>query len=346
VKETYPDKNIWIYSGLTLEELLNRKDTVTNEILKNVNTLVDGRFIEELKDLKLKFRGSSNQRILNMEEYFKIKNLENMKGVKDMKTLKDWENSNVNTFDDFFIPGDIVGEDVVKHFRNVQIPITDNAYLMQMGEAQDCIDGKTTYMTFSKEQEGWIYKGDCHKGAIKTPFEKWIDTFIEEKGIDTHEQFKITNGSISKVFSYEDVLTAIKTTSKDEQAEIKNMLVAIDYKNGDIKDYLRHLSKVLITTIENMEEPQTNFNQEVIINPILHFKGEIIPGLNENEIYRQIKSYLNEYLVQSDLDTDIINVQLVGSRTKGTFDENSDIDVLVEYNNPELREDDLFNRIK
>lgn len=74
MKETYPDKNIWIYSGSTLEELLNRQDKVTNEILKNVNILVDGRFALELKDLRLKFRGSSNQRIINMEEYFKMKN--------------------------------------------------------------------------------------------------------------------------------------------------------------------------------------------------------------------------------------------------------------------------------
>ena len=78
VKETYPDKNIWIYSGSTVEELLSRQDKVTNEILKNVNTLVDGRFVEELKDLKLKFRGSSNQRILNMEEYFKMKKEANL----------------------------------------------------------------------------------------------------------------------------------------------------------------------------------------------------------------------------------------------------------------------------
>ena len=60
VKETYPKKDIWLYSGYTYEELKGRK------ILQYVDVLVDGRFEEKLRDPSLAFRGSSNQRILNV----------------------------------------------------------------------------------------------------------------------------------------------------------------------------------------------------------------------------------------------------------------------------------------
>ena len=45
-----------------------------------------------------------------------------------MKTMKDWINSDIDSFDIFFLPGDIVGEDVVEYFRNLEIPKTDNLF--------------------------------------------------------------------------------------------------------------------------------------------------------------------------------------------------------------------------
>lgn len=64
----YKDKdNIWIYSGYTYEELMNR-DSITREILQNCDVLVDGPFIKDLKDLSLKFRGSSNQRVIDLKQ--------------------------------------------------------------------------------------------------------------------------------------------------------------------------------------------------------------------------------------------------------------------------------------
>ena len=61
-------KTLWIYTGCTLEQLkdpLSRWRTgMTDEILSMTDVLVDGPFIEELKDISLQFRGSSNQRIL------------------------------------------------------------------------------------------------------------------------------------------------------------------------------------------------------------------------------------------------------------------------------------------
>ena len=59
-------QDIWIYSGFTFEQIV--KDGEKKELLELCDTLVDGLFINDLKDLTLKFRGSSNQRIINIKE--------------------------------------------------------------------------------------------------------------------------------------------------------------------------------------------------------------------------------------------------------------------------------------
>ena len=67
VKEIRPEFNVWCYSGYTLDQLIDRNDEETNKCLNEIDVLVDGRFIEEKKDPTLKFRGSSNQRILDLK---------------------------------------------------------------------------------------------------------------------------------------------------------------------------------------------------------------------------------------------------------------------------------------
>lgn len=59
-------KDIWIFSGYTYEEILRDEDK--KNLLKECDVLVDGRFVEELKDLNLRFRGSSNQRIIDVQK--------------------------------------------------------------------------------------------------------------------------------------------------------------------------------------------------------------------------------------------------------------------------------------
>lgn len=68
VKELYPNKNIWCYSGFTfeqIEKMMEEFDT-TRELVKYIDVLVDGKFMIEKKDISLKFRGSSNQRIIDL----------------------------------------------------------------------------------------------------------------------------------------------------------------------------------------------------------------------------------------------------------------------------------------
>lgn len=59
-------KDIWIFSGYTYEEIL--KDQDKKKLLEECDVLVDGRFVEKLKDLNLRFRGSSNQRIIDVQK--------------------------------------------------------------------------------------------------------------------------------------------------------------------------------------------------------------------------------------------------------------------------------------
>ena len=70
VRETFPKKNIWCFTGFTLEELLREgshpRCGVTDELLSMIDVLVDGRYVKELKDISLRFRGSSNQRLINL----------------------------------------------------------------------------------------------------------------------------------------------------------------------------------------------------------------------------------------------------------------------------------------
>ena len=70
VKSELPSKNVWAFSGFTLESLLEREPhprcEVTDEMLSMIDVLVDGKFEEDKKDISLRFRGSSNQRIIDM----------------------------------------------------------------------------------------------------------------------------------------------------------------------------------------------------------------------------------------------------------------------------------------
>ena len=71
VKAQYPHKTVWCFTGFRLgEELLTQgsypRTEYTDEMLSYIDILVDGRFVEELKDISLRFRGSSNQRLIDL----------------------------------------------------------------------------------------------------------------------------------------------------------------------------------------------------------------------------------------------------------------------------------------
>lgn len=76
--EDFPNKNIWIWTGYTWEELMfrywknkNNDGDVLSWIISSVHVLIDGKFIEEEKDLTLKWRGSKNQRVIDVQKTLK-----------------------------------------------------------------------------------------------------------------------------------------------------------------------------------------------------------------------------------------------------------------------------------
>ena len=74
VKEKYPDKTIWLYTGFTWEDIIEEinawhQDELTlSQIIKNIDVLVDGKFVQELADVKYPWAGSTNQKVIDVKK--------------------------------------------------------------------------------------------------------------------------------------------------------------------------------------------------------------------------------------------------------------------------------------
>ena len=66
IKHKFPDKDIWLYTGFKFEDVIN--DTYKWRIIDKVDVLVDGPYEEDKRNVMLAFRGSANQRIINIKE--------------------------------------------------------------------------------------------------------------------------------------------------------------------------------------------------------------------------------------------------------------------------------------
>ncbi len=77
VKEKYPDKNIWCYTGFLFDkdvmDNMYKNWEETKELIPYIDVIVDGKFEEDKKNLKIKFRGSTNQRIIDVKKSLKEK---------------------------------------------------------------------------------------------------------------------------------------------------------------------------------------------------------------------------------------------------------------------------------
>lgn len=72
VRERYPQKDIWAFSGFTWEELHTNgshpRCEVTDDMLALIDVLVDGRYVDSLRNISLRFRGSENQRLIDVKK--------------------------------------------------------------------------------------------------------------------------------------------------------------------------------------------------------------------------------------------------------------------------------------
>ena len=74
VKKVIPDVKIYLWTGYRIEELENKSNHI-QDILNNIDFLIDGPYIQSLRDTTLKMRGSSNQRIIDMKEFDNFKKI-------------------------------------------------------------------------------------------------------------------------------------------------------------------------------------------------------------------------------------------------------------------------------
>lgn len=89
------------------------------------------------------------------------------------------------------------------------------------------------------QREKWEAK---QPKANYTAFQKWLITFSEEKGLDLSEPVKAGDGSMLQAG---DVLSAMMNAPAEEQAQIKDAFVKIDFKNGDVMRFIRHCAQAL-----------------------------------------------------------------------------------------------------
>lgn len=86
-------------------------------------------------------------------------------GVSKIKTIKDW----IGNFDENFVPGDRVSEEIALHFAEIVAPTTAEEDFIQCGEPTDLVNGRFTYTTFFKDSTSWVYCGNCHEGEKEEP---------------------------------------------------------------------------------------------------------------------------------------------------------------------------------
>ncbi len=118
---------------------------------------------------------------------------------------------------------------------------------------------------------------DIDKEETKS-FDKWIDTFIEEKRIDLNEIFSIESNGETHYFELGNVVENIKATSKQEQEEIRKMLVKIDFHNADVVDYFKHLAQALVENYQNEKNPDLQENNN-IPKVIEKTENKLIPNI-------------------------------------------------------------------
>lgn len=78
-----------------------------------------------------------------------------------------------------------------------------------------------------------------------TSFTKWLDTFIQEKGLDLEDSIVVEGPSGTNHMQLVHVIAAIHEAPAHEQAGIKSMIVKIDFRNGDVMHYFRHLAQAI-----------------------------------------------------------------------------------------------------
>lgn len=93
-----------------------------------------------------------------------------------------------------------------------------------------------------EEAEAVVEPAPAQPKKNKSAFGKWLEVFVEEKGLDLNSEFTVEHREELHFVSLGFLLEVIEQASKEEQAKIKNILVQIDFRNGDVMHFFNHLS--------------------------------------------------------------------------------------------------------
>jgi len=171
-------------------------------------------------------------------------------------------NLQLNDEDYTFLIGDIVyiglKEFTIIDINNIEMVMYENQFPLN----QTTVKIKDVLQKIAKNPMNDYLKGrKQQKETEKNVFNKWIDTFIEEKGIDLQKVIEIKTEKNTHYFEIGNIVENIKATTLEEQSTIKDTIVKIDFYNGDILDYFKFLAKILANNYEK-EEKQPKEQQE------------------------------------------------------------------------------------
>lgn len=189
--------------------------------------------------------------------------LEEQDNEKEVDNTSFFDGEITNTEDD---KGDytfIVGDIIYIGFQEFTISNIDNQ-IITMYDNQFPLDQRTVAIKDILEKVAENPMNDYLKGReiqeveekVESAFNKWIDTFIEEKGIDLEQVIEIKTETNTHYFEVGNIIANIKATTPEEQAGIKDMIVKIDFHNGDVVDYFRHLAQALAENYDKQLEQQ------------------------------------------------------------------------------------------
>lgn len=95
IKSSFPEKKIWLYTGYTIEAIIKKRTDFPNTFDKNrwsvmlfIDVMVDGEYVDELQDFNLKWKGSSNQRVIDMERSWRNIDRAAFENIKDIKLIE------------------------------------------------------------------------------------------------------------------------------------------------------------------------------------------------------------------------------------------------------------------
>ncbi len=228
------------------------------ETLKNAeeisNTIKYLELVKQAEDDDIEFINEIDYYINELEKVY-----EKLEKEVDNTSFFDGETTSTedNKDDYTFMVGDIIyigfQEFTISNIDNQTITMYDNQFPLDQRTVaiKDILEkvAENPMNNYLKDRE----KSEVEE-KIESTFNKWLDTFIEEKGIDLEQVIEIKTETNTHYFEVGNIIDNIKATTPEEQSRIKDMIVKIDFHNGDVVDYFRHLAQALAENYERQQE--------------------------------------------------------------------------------------------